>query len=131
MGTDPLKVDTDGDGTGDGIDRFPLDPLEHMDLDNDGIGDIADFDDDADSIIDQLDVFPRQDYDSIDWSRSASVTIPHGLVGRPSADDPWAQRFIRARWMLKPDGSYRANTAHAGQAGTWQASVMAINRPKH
>ena len=125
MGTDPLKVDTDGDGTGDGIDRFPLDPLEHMDLDNDGIGDNADFDDDADSIIDQLDVFPRQDYGTpLIGADLSSATIPHGLVEFwPSAvDDPWSAEgnFVRA-WMLKPDGSYRANTAHAGQAGTWQA----------
>jgi subtilisin-like proprotein convertase family protein len=125
LGTDPLEIDTDGDGTGDGIDRFPLDPLEYMDLDDDGVGDNADFDDDSDSIIDQLDVFPRESYQTpLIAADLSSATIPHGLVEFvPSAtDDPWAaEGWLSRAWMLKPDGSYRANTTHAGQAGTWRA----------
>ena len=40
--------DDDGDGTPDGLDAFPLNPVEADDLDGDGTGDIADEDDDGD-----------------------------------------------------------------------------------
>ncbi|MDP6899437.1 MAG: hypothetical protein QGF94_01195 [Candidatus Thalassarchaeaceae archaeon] len=41
-GGDPLPSDTDGDGTPDDLDAFPLDPNEWKDTDGDGIGDNAD-----------------------------------------------------------------------------------------
>jgi len=41
-GTDPNNPDTDGDGSNDGTDVFPLDPTESMDTDGDGVGDNAD-----------------------------------------------------------------------------------------
>ena len=40
-GTDPLD-DTDGDGTNDGNDDFPLDATETTDTDGDGQGNNAD-----------------------------------------------------------------------------------------
>ena len=51
-GTDPLNPDTDGDGTPDNTDDFPLDPLEDTDTDVDGIGDNSDTDDDNDGVSD-------------------------------------------------------------------------------
>lgn len=36
-GTDPLVIDTDGDGALDGVDVFPLNPYASFDSDNDGI----------------------------------------------------------------------------------------------
>ena len=75
LGLDPLLADTDGDGTGDlidafpldssetsdadkdavgdGADAFPLDPLESVDTDGDGIGNNADLDDDNDGFTDE------------------------------------------------------------------------------
>jgi hypothetical protein len=50
--TDPLKIDTDGDGVGDKDDAFPLDPKEQTDTDHDGMGNNADTDDDNDKISD-------------------------------------------------------------------------------
>ncbi|MDH3918129.1 MAG: hypothetical protein OEU25_08090, partial [Rhodospirillales bacterium] len=45
-------VDSDGDGYADYLDAFPLDPAEHGDNDGDGIGDVADLDDDNDGMTD-------------------------------------------------------------------------------
>jgi gliding motility-associated-like protein len=42
LGTNPNNNDSDGDGTNDGEDAFPLDPNEDTDTDGDGIGDNAD-----------------------------------------------------------------------------------------
>ena len=51
-GTDPNDADTDGDGTNDTFDTFPLDSSEWVDSDGDGIGDEADTDDDGDGLND-------------------------------------------------------------------------------
>lgn len=40
--TDPRNPDTDGDGSNDKDDAFPLDPFEKADMDNDGFGDRTD-----------------------------------------------------------------------------------------
>lgn len=54
-GTNPLVKDTDGDYVDDAIDRFPLDPLESSDLDDDGIGDNTDDDIDGDGVPNEQD----------------------------------------------------------------------------
>ena len=41
-GTDPMKLDTDGDGYADSIDALPLDSNEWKDTDGDGRGDNSD-----------------------------------------------------------------------------------------
>lgn len=46
------EPDRDNDGTPDEIDKFPNDPLESSDVDDDGIGDNADQDDDNDQLPD-------------------------------------------------------------------------------
>lgn len=51
-GTNPILQDTDSDGVKDSKDAFPLDPAETLDSDRDGIGDIADTDDDGDGLSD-------------------------------------------------------------------------------
>jgi len=63
IGTNPLLVDTDGDDFIDGSDAFPLDFLEWLDTDNDGIGNNTDLDDDSDGIEDALDRFSLIPYD--------------------------------------------------------------------
>jgi hypothetical protein len=45
-------IDTDGDGTPDNTDDFPLDPSEDTDTDGDGTGDNSDTDDDNDGLSD-------------------------------------------------------------------------------
>ncbi len=68
-------VDSDGDGIGDDIDIFPLDPDETTDTDGDGIGDNADIfpndaneviDSDGDGIGDNADIFPNDANEAID-----------------------------------------------------------------
>ena len=74
-----LIVDTDGDGTPDGIDTdddgdgvldtddaFPLDAAESVDTDGDGIGNNADTDDDGDGVLDTDDAFPLDAAESVD-----------------------------------------------------------------
>jgi len=65
-GTDPNKPDTDGDGSNDLRDMFPLDPLESIDSDGDGLGNNQDQDDDNDGILDSVDAFPLDNTESLD-----------------------------------------------------------------
>ncbi|MAZ25408.1 MAG: hypothetical protein CMK41_06515 [Porticoccaceae bacterium] len=58
MGTDPVDPDSDDDGVDDFNDVFPLDPLESIDTDSDGIGNNADTDDDNDGVLDSEDDAP-------------------------------------------------------------------------
>ncbi len=62
--TERLNPDTDGDGTLDGADAFPLNPFESVDTDSDGIGDNTDGDDDNDGVLDVNDAFPL---DPTEW----------------------------------------------------------------
>ena len=73
IGSDPLDEDTDDDGFIDGIDKFPLDPLEWYDSDGDGCGDNSDdfpsdpsecLDSDNDGYGDNSDAFPN---DFTEW----------------------------------------------------------------
>ncbi|MDE0005969.1 MAG: M12 family metallo-peptidase, partial [Rhodospirillaceae bacterium] len=56
--------DTDGDGIVDPADALPEDPGEWVDLDADGIGDLADADVDGDGVANADDPFP---YDGTEW----------------------------------------------------------------
>ena len=53
-----MADDADGDFRPDIDDAFPLDPLEWLDTDNDGVGNNADTDDDGDGVEDASDTFP-------------------------------------------------------------------------
>ena len=60
--TDPESTpqDQDEDGVCDHLDALPEDPDETSDVDNDGIGDNADKDDDNDRVADENDDFPNR-----------------------------------------------------------------------
>ena len=60
------EADSDGDGTPDNIDAFPLDPTETTDTDGDGIGNNADIDDDGDGTNDSEDTFPLDATEALD-----------------------------------------------------------------
>jgi len=75
--SEPVNVDTDGDGVLDDEDAFPNDPTEWDDTDGDGTGDNADDDDDNDGVPDEQDDFPLGRFDD----------------ARP---DHWAFTFIEA-----------------------------------
>lgn len=47
------RIDTDKDGVPDYMDAFPLDGLEYADADGDGIGDLADNDDNNNGVLDR------------------------------------------------------------------------------
>lgn len=73
--TDPNTIDTDGDGTVDVLDAFPLDPTEQFDSDGDGVGDNADAfpldasetqDSDGDGVGDNADAFPLDPTETLD-----------------------------------------------------------------
>jgi hypothetical protein len=57
-------IDLDNDGFNNWEDRFPDNPNEYQDIDNDGIGDNLDNDDDNDGYLDIVDPFPL---DSTEW----------------------------------------------------------------
>lgn len=59
--SDPLLLDSDSDGVNDYDDHFPADPTEAVDTDGDGIGNVADLDDDNDAIPDLLDTGAGRD----------------------------------------------------------------------
>lgn len=63
-----LMFDADSDGYSSqfGDDVFPLDPLEWIDTDNDGIGNNSDIDDDNDGYKDVDDIFPLDPSEWID-----------------------------------------------------------------
>ncbi|WP_416307713.1 S8 family serine peptidase [Neptunicella sp. SCSIO 80796] len=61
--------DKDCDGVDNGMDVFPLDPLETMDSDGDGIGNNADSDDDNDGVLDENDVFPLDPEETSDFDQ--------------------------------------------------------------
>ena len=100
--TDPTDADTDNDTFNDDIDAFPLDKLEWLDTDSDGIGNNADPDDDNDEILDGADncrliVNPGQenfDGDSVgdvcdsdddnDGVPDTEDNLPHGFVDVPN-----------------------------------------------
>ncbi len=62
---DDCDEDTDGDGTLDLVDAFPLDASEDTDTDGDQIGNNADPDDDGDLVNDDEDLFPL---DRLEWA---------------------------------------------------------------
>jgi len=59
-------TDDDGDGYLNDVDQFPLDKLEYIDTDFDGIGNNADVDDDNDNVDDAFDDFPLDVSESVD-----------------------------------------------------------------
>jgi len=86
---DPNLTDPDDDtnyvtGIGDNVydlfDDFPKDPSEWLDTDNDGLGNNADTDDDADGVPDSFDVFPLNPQESLD-------TDSDGLGNNADPDD--------------------------------------------
>ena len=73
------KRDSDADGVIDAKDAFPMDPGEWRDIDGDGIGDMADDDDDGDGFLDGVDVRPW-DHDTDadgDGVRDVDDAFPH------------------------------------------------------
>ncbi|MEE3279044.1 MAG: hypothetical protein VX211_04575, partial [Pseudomonadota bacterium] len=80
-------IDRDGDNVADSLDAFPLDPLETLDNDNDGVGNNADTDDDNDGVIDSLDPAPLNDAFS-DWETYATLDLDgDGVINQYDADD--------------------------------------------
>lgn len=51
-------IDSDGDGSANAFDAFPNDVEEMFDTDSDGLGNIRDFDDDGDGVLDGNDAWP-------------------------------------------------------------------------
>lgn len=93
-------ADTDGDGIRDALDRFPFDPHEYLDTDDDGIGNGADPDADDDGVLDRHDAVPLDARDASDLDGdgvgdSADVDddgdeVPDGLDAFPKDRSRWA-----------------------------------------
>ncbi len=66
------STDLDNDGIINDIDKFPSDPTEWLDTDNDNIGDNTDTDIDGDNILNEADAFPL---DVTEWLDTDNDTI--------------------------------------------------------
>ena len=65
-GLTELFIDSDFDGVSDSEDAFPLDEIESVDTDLDGVGNNADLDDDDDGVVDEEDAFPFDSTETLD-----------------------------------------------------------------
>jgi plastocyanin len=79
------QLDSDGDGFHDGEDAFPIDENEHIDTDNDGIGDNADNDDDDDGWDDDAEIDCNTN--STDASSNPLDTDSDGICDLSDDDD--------------------------------------------
>ena len=79
-------LDDDGDGSPDDLDLFPLNPMEWMDTDSDGVGDNQDLDDDSDGWLDSTEA-DCGGTDSKDPSSTPSDTDGDGQCDHIDSDD--------------------------------------------
>ena len=122
----PSNPDSDGDGSSDGSDVFPLDGAEQFDSDGDGVGDIADTDDDNDGIPDIDDLFPyealEQPLIEVDLT---TASAPFGVVpfAKSAVADPAVgQGRNYQAYTLAEDGTYRSSSnGNSTITGTWVA----------
>ncbi len=80
LGTNPTRSDSDSDGFDDMQDAFPLNALETVDTDSDGIGDNADADDDNDGVLDAL-IWSSKIVVSSSNPQISPGSIQFGMVG--------------------------------------------------
>ena len=78
-------IDSDGDGIGDDIDAFPIDPTEWIDTDKDGVGNNLDLDDDGDGFLDTIEVIGGSN--PLDSSSIPLDTDNDGLINILDEDD--------------------------------------------
>ena len=129
-------LDSDGDGTPDYLDAFPLDPNETVDTDNDGIGNNADTDDDNDGTPDVDDAFPLDPAEDTD-------TDGDGIGNNTDLDDDndgvddTADKFpLDPSETVDTDGDGTGNNADAdddgdageGAAGDGQFRALPLGR---
>ncbi|EKD93493.1 MAG: hypothetical protein ACD_28C00140G0003 [uncultured bacterium] len=104
--TDPKNPDTDGDTIVDGADAFPLDPEESADIDEDGLGNNMDKDDDGDGLKDPEDEYPEnhgpvievKQYEETDGTNGQKYLI---LDASASTDPDGNAGMLRFQWLDK------------------------------
>ncbi|MCH2170734.1 hypothetical protein MK489_08105 [Myxococcota bacterium] len=91
MGTSARKADSDGDGSQDSVDVFPLNREEWSDVDGDGMGDNGDPDDDEDGLPDLWEL--AMELDPFDSTDAESDADGDGLEARKELElGTWANR---------------------------------------
>lgn len=80
---DAIDDDIDGDGVGNPYDKFPTDPTETKDTDNDGIGNNVDNDDDGDGYTDEIDDLPL---DATEWIDTDGDNIGNNMDNDDDGD---------------------------------------------
>ena len=95
------QVDSDGDGTGDACDLFPLDETETVDTDVDGIGNNADSDDDNDGFSDEQEL--ADGTDPLSRFSCSSGCGPSESIFDIDADgivSPFTDGILLMRWLF-------------------------------
>ncbi|MFH1531392.1 MAG: RHS repeat-associated core domain-containing protein [Pseudomonadota bacterium] len=80
---DAIDPDRDGDGVGNGVDAFPMNPNEWLDTDGDGVGNNTDLDDDGDGFPDDLETVLG--FDPLDFASKPGDLDGDGI---PDISDP-------------------------------------------
>ncbi|MDP7003691.1 MAG: hypothetical protein QGG21_01555 [Candidatus Thalassarchaeaceae archaeon] len=114
---DPLDEDDDNDMVLDADDRFPYDPSETKDTDNDGIGDGDDTDDDGDGWADSTEmVCATSPLDGSEYPPDADGDGSCDLVDPDDDNDGWTDEedafpFDTTEWVDR-NGDGRGDNAH-------------------
>lgn len=127
-----VPPDADSDGIPDSVDRFPNDPTEWADNDNDGIGDNADTDDDNDGMSDSFEIqYNFNPYDPADAAQDANGNGISNLDEFLAGSDPRAVASgAAAIWNLNEgsgisaaDSSGNGNNLSFNGSPTWVTGI--------
>jgi hypothetical protein len=116
-----LPPDADADGVPDASDAFPQDPAESEDFDRDGLGDMADLDDDADGLPDAFELAhglaPR---DPSDAGQDPDADGVSNLEEFRRGSDPWrAPPALLGHWAFdEGSGSAASDSSPLGNHGS-------------
>jgi hypothetical protein len=122
IGTSANNKDSDGDGFLDVDDIFPLDPLEWLDSDSDGIGNNADTDDDNDGVDDRVEISLGTDpLDATDYPEIVSSVF--GDYDGDGKADLFARNSVTAYNYIKKSES---NDVEGLVFGTQQQDIPLV-----
>ena len=113
-------TDTDDDGEPNITDAFPYDPAEKLDTDKDGIGNVADLDDDGDGFSDAYEI--ANNLDPLDPSDGLADPDKDSLT----TAEEIARNTDPNKWELHEllrDGDFESRTLTLGEVNYWHVKL--------